>query len=495
MTSVRAQWLRSYAPILAALAAVLALAQPGPGSSNDGSRMALIESLHARRVPWTEGSIYFNRLDMAYHKGHFYSDKSPALTLYSAAAAAPVIRVFGFDSDAGKAAVYRWIVWTSSGLGLILLLVHTHGVLSLMGIGEPGRRRAVALALFCTALLPFAVTYCIYILESALIVGALGQMLRARLRSDTRAPYLAALYLGLALWTDLMIGSIFLGLTGAYLLAVGWAPAARYAVVAGLMVSAVFGINKALYGEYRPFYTLPESYIYPGSYWLTYPVIPGLTLERLKARADELAMPPQYRVIVFSAFRKQQERVKDLPSWAAENWRARDALTFGPVLLAAVWAALASALRGPWRREAAWALAALIAAYCGYLLIGVYVGECFGNRYLIPVLTPLVIFLGTRTIDPDRAAVLGVLGCVALSASLPALTRPWYVPPEPFRDFNAALNGLCLLLVAAVELRASARRSAADLARLAVRLRWPALLLGSVLAVFQWQLYHGRIGA
>lgn len=485
-----------YAVLWAACAVVMLLAHTGPGSSNDESRMALIESLYVRGVPWTEGSPYFNRLDMAYHNGHYYSDKSPALTLWSAATAYPLVRVYGFGTEIGKALIYKWIVWTSSGLGLLLLLYFTRQALGLLGVSGPAGPRTAALVLFGTALLPFTVTYCIYILESALIVGAFCQMLRARWLGDAWAPCRAAALVGLALLTDLMIGAIFLGLTGLYFAGIGVRPALKYALVAGLVVLAPFGVNKALYGEYRPFYTLPESYIYPGSYWLTYPVIPGLTMERLRARADALGMPPGIRAVVYAAFDEQQARVRDARGWIAENFRMRDVLTLGPVVFAAVWAATATLLRAGdrYRREALWALGALSAAYVGYLSIGVYVGECFGNRYLIPALPPLVLFLGARLQDARRSTVLMLMFAAALSASVPALTKPWYVPPEAFRTFNAALFACMALLYALTELSQRALERVADAVRTVARPVWPATMIWTLLAALQWALYKGRLG-
>ena len=46
-------------------------------SVNPASRLAVVDSILARGTVATEGSPFFNSLDMVYVDGHFYSNKPP----------------------------------------------------------------------------------------------------------------------------------------------------------------------------------------------------------------------------------------------------------------------------------------------------------------------------------------------------------------------------------------------------------------------------------
>src|SRR3989338_5998916 len=113
-TSVQKFSLVDYPIFYVLLFIIFTCAQFWPGSVNDGSRMATVESLLERKVFWTDQSMYRNYNDSVFHKGHFYSDKQPLLSLYTAGLLLPVHALYTFGSETGRFTLYYLAVVTSS---------------------------------------------------------------------------------------------------------------------------------------------------------------------------------------------------------------------------------------------------------------------------------------------------------------------------------------------------------------------------------------------
>ena len=156
---------------------VLIASHTEPGSVNDKSRMAGVESLLERNTIRTEGSFYFNRLDMVFFKDHFYSDKPPLLSLYSAAILWPVHVFVSFGDEEGRAVLYYLTVVLASGFSLAAIFYFLSRALKAVHAAPKASFLSLTFIFFGSILLPFGTTYNNHAVEAALLFGAFWMLL------------------------------------------------------------------------------------------------------------------------------------------------------------------------------------------------------------------------------------------------------------------------------------------------------------------------------
>ena len=417
------------------------------GSVNDASNLSLAESLLERGTFYTDASFFFNRLDMAFYQGHFYSGKQPLEALYTAFVLFPAHMIFTFGAPGGRQVMYWLATVTSSGAALFLLWFFWGRALKLVGAEEKAAVWGTGFVFFGSLLLPFGMTYNNHVAEAPFLFGAFYFLLEYRKNSHPRAPLYCGLLLGVSTLIHLFAGSIFIFLTAVYFLLSKPKDLFRFLAAAGLLVVAGIGFNFLEHGNAKPFYMMPETYIYERSPRLSEPKLSNLSREKLEKRLDEIGAPSWQKDATLEAYENYKKSVSDVFAFARDNFLTRDFLALTPVFLIGMFSIAFFFFQKdfPWKREAAWVLAGTVLAYVGLLQTRSDAGSSFGNRYLIPE-TPLVLFFAVFYFQKkENLAFFKIVFWFLFAAMLPGVFEPWRMPPATFASWNLRI-GLGLLL-------------------------------------------------
>lgn len=215
-TAPRARW-----TVLAIAAAAIAYAAPVPDLGwNQGAHFALVESLD--RGTTRIDDFRWQTHDVAWFRGHFYSNKAPGLALVSVPAYA-VLQAAGVTKAISHRTATKWraarvTIWAlhlwAVVLPAVLVLVLVRGITERV---EPGLGTITALTLgLGTLLLPFAIVYFAHVLSACLGFTAFALLWREREAGPRLAAlFLAGLLAGLAVTVEYSLAIVALAL-GAY---------------------------------------------------------------------------------------------------------------------------------------------------------------------------------------------------------------------------------------------------------------------------------------
>jgi len=427
---------------------ILLFSHHQPGGANDGSRMALIESLLNRGEVWIENSVYFNRFDTVYVDGHFYSDKPPLLSLYSAALLFPFRFLISQVTRENSPLPYFFIVVTSSGfafLGLWVLMIKAHRAL---GISADRGHWAAYGMLFGSAVLPYAFTYNPHILGAFFMFCVLVLLLKYREHAGS-IPIFAGALTGLS-WLVHPFAATFVAFSsGLYFLRKRWTDAARYGITLAVIVLMGLGMHQWLYGTAKPFYFEPGAYLYgktsmtKESPWIRNPVIPGLTEEKIIERFRELNLPDSKLEESVKVFREHKARVRNPFLFLYHKMIGYDFLIINPLVFFCLLRIIQSVFtKGfSYRGELLWVLGVVVFLYGGTLLLRTEPGSSFGNLYLIACLPS--IFLGASLgLSPREMPLFKKLFWVSFCLMLPGVLSPWEIPHPLFIKTGFVLTAL-----------------------------------------------------
>ncbi len=440
-------------------------------SVNPASRLALIESLLSRGTPDTRDSRFFNRLDMVYEDGHFYSDKPPVLALYSTAVISPVYGPLTFDRDPAGKILYWLVVASASGLALLILVLATRSLHRMDG----GRVRWPWLAagiIAGTCVLPFARTYNDHIVEAAVLLVAFALMRAGAESPGWRRPLAVGALIGLSWLLHPLVGSVTAVTTGLYYLLRGAAGGfGRRILLASVFSAGTLGtiaigtaLHVGLYDRAMPFYSSPELYLWtdgPGgveSHWLSEPILPGLTAERITTRFEDLGLSEERLEDALWLFEAHSESVRNPIRFGLQRLFRYGQLTFTPLVLFCLLLAVASIRGGrrKYRAETLWALlsvAGLVAASLGLRAVP---GGSFGDRHLLPVVPLLVAAGGLAAVTAREAGLFRALVLLSLAIVIPGALAPWVTPGDTFLAVNLGITSLALVGAILVWLAAEA---------------------------------------
>ncbi len=433
---------------------LLPLVQQRVGGVNDGSRLALIESLLSRGETHIEESPFFDTTDAVFVNGHFYSDKPPLLSLYSTLVVAPLKVLIAWESPL----LYIFLVISSSGLALVLLLWCLSRLVELLGVSAPASRWTAYALVLATPLLPFWLTYNSHVLEASLALATMWLLLRHRQTRRTSLAGLIGIPIALLVHLHPLTGIVFaVAVTGYFLVTSGddgW----RYIGVACLVTALGFGAHYILYGKFLPFYFQPTLYLYgpsrmydiPMSSWLGIPAQPGLTVENITARFQELGLSDELLNETLTAFGQYQEHQRNPVVFAWNRWRQYDVLTFTPLVIMALWLVW----QQMWNRQEkdrvlyVWILAVTFGLYLATTTLRAVPGASFGNRHLLPVL-PLIIVGAARALNSrQNLCMFKVMFWISFAMMLPGTLAPWRAPQPSFLAVNQLLWGLAVAMLA-----------------------------------------------
>jgi len=381
-----------------------------PLSDNPASRLATIESLVERGTWRIDGSPYLGETsDRVLADGHFYSTKPPVLPLLGAGAYAALRAVAGLTFAEDEAAVVWFLRVAIAGLPFLLALA-VFGRVAGRRIRSPAAWLAGVGALGPGSLLfGYAAEVNNHVPATALLLLSFAGFLRIQdggaprrifLLTGLAASAATVIDLGAAMWSIALGASLLLRRDR---LRVGWlllgaaGPAALH-----------LALTKAVTGSWLPFFSRPELYEYPGSYWND------------PKDLDALDEP--------------------LPVYAIHSLVGHHGLfAMTPFLLLAV-PGLAMLLRGGRadRATGGTILATALGTMAVYWTWGPknYGGWCMGMRWFL-VLVPPLGWAALRWVDERSGsrrvlAAAAALAALGLASSLPALfgpfgTSPWNV--------------------------------------------------------------------
>lgn len=427
-----------------ALFFILLLSHSAPGSSHDSSRMSMVENLITKHVWWTEGSRYFNGVDMVMDRGHFYSDKPPIFALYSALTAYPLKFVTSFETPAGRRVFYYVITILSSGLALIGLCLLMRRTMGRVGVPETDRDDLILAAIAGTCILPACLTYVTHTTEAMLLMGTFLALLYYADQSRSRYVYWMGLTIGINIMVHPFVGGMYSILTAAYFLArKKISDLFRFLICVALLGLATLGLNQVLFGTFRPYYTSPEKFlflvtdgkkVYPSGFMLN-PTVQGLTETMVKKRFEEQGYPEFLMERTLQRLRDYKENVQTNLGFAASNWMQWDFIFFNPLVVFS----LLLAVRGLWgalrtrRLETLWALAGVGSLYVSTIFQRSMPGGSFGNRYLIASLPPIFVLAATELRRPVARNWFAVLFGFTSVGALIGTTHPWHTPSQAFQ--------------------------------------------------------------
>jgi len=428
-------------------------------SVNPASRLALVDSILSRGTPATEDSRFFNRVDMVFEDGHFYSDKPPLLALFSTAIIAPVHGPLTFDAGLAGRILYWLVVASASGLALVILVFATRSMHRRRGGQVPWTWLAFAV-IAGTCVLPFARTYNDHIMEAAVLLGAFV-LLRAGAESRRfRWPLAVGALVGLAWLLHPLVGSVTALTTGLYYLLRGNGGSINRRIVLAASFSAGTlgvialgtGLHFAMYDRAVPFYFSPELYLWtdgPGgveSHWLSEPTVPGLTAEGIAARFEELGLSEERLDETLSRFAAYSEGVRDPIRFTAWRLFRYGQLTFNPLVLFCILLGAASIRRkrGPDRAETLWALASVACLLAASIGLRAVPGGSFGDRHLLPAIPLLVAAGGLATATAREDWLFRALALLSLAMMFPGAMAPWVAPGDTFLGVNLGITTLAL---------------------------------------------------
>jgi len=428
-------------------------------SVNPASRLALVDSILSRGTPATEDSGFFNRVDMVFEDGHFYSDKPPLLALYSTAIIAPVHGPLTFDRGPAGKILYWLVVASASGLALVILVLATRSMHRHRGGRVPWTWLAAAV-IAGTCVLPFARTYNDHIMEAAVLLSAFV-LLRAGAKSTKlRRPLAIGALIGLAWLLHPLVGSVTALTTGLYYLlrGNGGSIGRRLLLVVSFsagtlgVIALGTGLHVALYDRAVPFYFSPELYLWtdgPGgveSHWLSEPTVPGLTAEGIAARFEELGLSEERLEQTLSLFAAHTESVRDPLRFTLARLFRYGQLTFNPLVLFCLLLAAAS-IRGkrePYGAETLWALASVACLLVASIGLRAVPGGSFGDRHLLPAIPLLVAAGGLATASAREDWLFRALALLSLAMMFPGAIAPWVTPGDTFLGVNLGITTLAL---------------------------------------------------
>jgi hypothetical protein len=342
------------------------------------SRMATVQALVEQGTFVIDRTLFNNTGDKIFVNGHFYSDKTPILSVAAAGVYAILHNIFGLTLDpafcrpADDAMACRaflggeprltamyWLTLVFIGAPSALLVALFWQALVDRGVGG-GLSTAAAVALgIASPIAPYSIEFVGHVPAALCLFVGFALLTRA---PDRRRFFWAGVWIGLAANIDLLL-ALFVVAFGAWIVLTHRAQLAPFAVGALIPFAITAAVNAWAAGTIWPLYLDPKAYDFPGS-----------VLNKTPGGTDgfySLQFGLRYAYDMF--------------------FGRRGVFAFTPLLLYAVagaWIALhkRDALRG-----LTLALLAGSLAFAAYLILRTdnFGGQAWGTRWFVP-LTPML---------------------------------------------------------------------------------------------------------
>jgi len=385
---------------------MVATASTRPGSWNDASRMATVQSLVESGSFVIDRTAFVGTGDKVFINGHFYSEKPPMPSVLGAAVYLPLHRL-GIRLHAGRSLAYYLVTLLTIKLFWLLGALAFYASLRFTGL-DPEKRFLVSLALGIGSLyFSWALVFNNHALAAACLSIGFYFLLSARHGAAVRRNLGAAAFFLLFAGTADMPTGIFYVLFLPYVLR---DPRLRSGVVFYLLPILVtfvpaLAINYSIHGSIMPVQIVRSYFEYPGSPWIGSEKLSGV-------RVNDLRFALTYAAGLFVG--------------------PKGFLLYNPMLGVALWG-LVRAVRqkGHFFHEALVVGAGSVTLVLYYTLTtSDYGGWCYGIRWFVPLLPLLLFFVYPyfEAYTERRATLFSVLLSVSILVATVGATNPWSDP-------------------------------------------------------------------
>jgi len=381
----------------------LTTTHPYPGSWNDSSRIATVQSLVESRSLIIDNTAFVSTGDKVFINGHFYSDKPPIPSVLGAAVYLPLYHA-GLRLHPGSSLSYYLVTLLIVRLFWILGVVTLFLQLEYAALDVKSRCLA-SLALGVGSLyFSWSTTFNSHELAAAFLSIGFYFLLRARFTSK---PYLyvgiAGFFLALASTADMPTG-IYYALFIPYLLRDQRLRTATVFYLLPLLLTLLpaLALNYSIHHSIMPVQITRAYFHYPGSPWLGSDELSGM-------RVNTAGFAFTYGLSAL--------------------FGSKGFLLYNPVLAIALWG-LFRAIRekGPFYYEAiVIALGSSILVLYYVLFTNNYGGWSYSIRWFVPIL-PLLFFFTYpffRNYSRTREICFRALLCIAITIAAVGAVDPW----------------------------------------------------------------------
>jgi hypothetical protein len=396
------------------LLTILALAttHAAPGSWNDDSRIATVQSLAESGSFIIDRSPFSTTGDKVFIKGHFFSDKPPIPSVLGAAVYLPLYHL-GFVLHKGSSVPYYLVTLLTVKLFWLLGSVAFFYSLGFTGL-DAERRLLASVALALGSLyFTWSTTFNSHELAAASLGIGFYFLLKARFSAQIQLNLcVAAFFLALASTADMPTG-VFYALFLLYVLRDARLRPHVVFYVLPLLVTLLpaLAINYSIHHSVVPVQIVQSYFEYPGSPWIGSNNLSGM-------RTNDAKFVFEYAVLVLVG--------------------PKGFLLYNPILWVALWGLVHTMRRkGPFFYEAVVVCAgsAVLALYYVFFTNN-YGGWSYSIRWFVPALPLLFFFLYPyfEAYDRKRAGRFRVLLGAAVVIALVGAIDPWSqsLSPAPF---------------------------------------------------------------
>jgi hypothetical protein len=385
------------------LALLLALTHSAPGSWNDESRIATVQSLVESRSFIIDKSVFSTTGDKVLINGHFYSDKPPLPSVLGAAVYLPLYHL-GLTLHRDASVPYYLVTLLTVKLFWLLGSIAFFRSLGFTGLGARQRFLATVALALGSLYFTWSTTFNSHELAASFLAIGFYFLLKARFSGNIRLNLsVAAFFLALASTADVPTG-IFYALFLLYVLRDAHLRPGAGFYLWPLLVTVVpaLAMTYSIHHSIMPVQIVKSYFLYPGSPWIGSNELSGM-------RSNGPLFVLRYGLLVLIG--------------------PKGFLLYNPVLWVALWG-LAEALRrrGLFFREAIviGAGSAVLALYYVFFTDN-YGGWSYSIRWFVPLLPLLFFFLFPyfEVYSHKRARQFRALLGVAIAIAFVGATDPW----------------------------------------------------------------------
>jgi len=388
-------------------------------SWQEQSRMATVQTLVEQGTFIIDHTLFNNTGDKIFVNGHFYSDKTPLLSVAAAGLYSVLYNVFhltldpidcipdddpaacrAFGPDGPRFTAFYWLNVAFMSLPSALLVVLFWKALIDQQVGGLAAVGLAVLLGIASPIAPYSIVFAGHV-PAALFLFA-GFMLLARPSASGGAFFWSGTFVSLAANIDLLL-ALFVVAFGVWVSLTRRSHVLPFAVGVLIPFAITAAINYWAAGTIVPLYLDPKAYDFPGT-----------VLNKTVGGTDgfyslEFGLNYAYEMLV----------------------GRRGVFAFTPLLVctvAGLW--LVARDRSHRLRSLAIAVIAASLAFTAYLILRTdnFGGVAWGTRWfvpLIPVLWTFIPLVFTRSHSRTWKAILLVTAIVSLLTALPGLHDPW----------------------------------------------------------------------
>lgn len=377
-----------------------------PGSWNDESRIATIDTLIREKTFAIDTSEFATTGDKVFVNDHFYSDKPPLLSVIGGAIYAPFY-LAGGRLHKGIDLNYFYLTLLTAGLSWFLCLIFFYLALKLTSLSDNYRLLLAGALGAGTVFLPFSMVFNNHSIAGALIFIGFYLILKAKNTGKSWQIFLAGFLLSLAGAIDIPTMIFYAG----FLIYLIWQKSLRRQIIFYLLpllltVLPTILINYKISDSAIPLQMRQDLYYYPSSPWLE-------SSEKLSG------------VSTNSGFFILKYALNSLIG-------SRGFLIYNPLLFIAGYYLFGEIAQKKqyWKEAIVIAIATILLMGYYFLTTSNYGGYSFSIRWFVPLI-PIIFFFAFRFFEKPgkiKTAVFAVLLTVSIGIALVGAINPWSDP-------------------------------------------------------------------